>query len=429
MTSLTTQAAMTTSQMPGAMPRRELRLTVVFHPDQSRIGAYAILCTRKVNEPYPINNLALGRHHPILSDGEALSDNTINRQAIILSDTPQGLLIKAAKPDAQVKIGPERSDRCCLSNDEVTAGIAIQLGNAVVLLLREVTLFEPATTAGISALLFPGCAPETVRFRQLIAAIAATDRPVLLLGETGTGKRTAASAIHETSERRDRKFECVNVAGLDPTLAALELFGAYDEQGLRLVREGAFHRAEGGTLLLEQIHDASPIVQILLMQAVTGTIQPIGGPTQKIDARIITSSRVALLNNSQFNAALAHRLAGFELHLTPLRSRKEDIGQKFFDTAKHAHIQHPTHPISKINDNSTAARHWAGVLFGLLQIPWLGNYRELENYLFSALNGYLAPSTPAVVTTLEHLEKRSTTPSAHNPEMPGAMRHNVVPIK
>lgn len=429
MASLTTQAAMTTSQMPAAMPRRELLLTVVFHPDLSRIGAYASLCTRKISEPYPLSNLLLGRHFPIFSDSEALGDNTINRQAIALSDTPQGLQITAAKPGAQVKIGPERTDRACLTNDEIAAGVAIQLGNAVVLLLREVTLFETTSATGISASLFPGCAPETVRVRQLIAAMAATQRPVLLLGETGTGKRTAASAIHETSARRNHKFEVINVAGLDSTLAALELFGAYDENGQRLVRTGAFHRADGGTLLLEQVHDASPIVQILLMQAVTGEIQPIGGPIQQLDVRVIASSRVALVNNKQFNGALAHRLAGFELHISPLRSRKEDIGQKFSDVAQHFDIQHPIHPVNTIGDNSAAARHWAGVVFGLLSIPWLGNFRELENYLFSALNGYLAPLPTPKVTTLKHVRDRPTASSVQNSEVSRSLHHNVVPIK
>jgi|GEM_PF-6826268 len=429
MTSLTTQAAMTTSQMPAATQRQELRLTVVFHPNQSRVGAHATLSVRKVNEPYPIKALMLGRYHPIFSDNEAINDNTVNRQAITFNDTPDGLCISAAKADARVKIGPNRSNTVCLSTRELSDGVAIQLGNAVVLLLREVSLFERNNLEGITASLYPGCAPETVRLRHLIAAIAATDRPVLLLGETGTGKRTAARAIHEVSPRQSCTFEVVNVAGLDPMLAALELFGAYDETGQKLVRLGAFHRADRGTLLLEQIHDASPIVQILLMQAVTGEIQPIGGPAQQLDVRIISSSRVAIANNSQFNGALAHRLAGFELHIAPLRNRKEDIGQKFYKAAQQIETQHPQHPIKAIAENHAAARHWATTVFALLSIPWLGNYRELENYVFTALNGYLDTSLTPTVTTLEHFREPARKPSIQNLEATSAPRHNVLPIK
>ena len=429
MTLLTTQAAMTTSQMAVATPRRELRLTVVFHPNQSRVGAYAILCTRKVNEPYSIPALTLGRHHPVFSDGEAISDGTVNRQAITLNDTPNGLDIGATKSESRVKIGPNRTSHACLSSNELTAGVAIQLGNAVVLLLREVTVFESSHTDAIAASLFPGCAPETVRLRHLIAAVAGTQRAVLLLGETGTGKRMAAKAIHAASTRRDQSLEVINVAGLDPTLAALELFGAYDEAGQKLVRKGVFHRADGGTLLLEQIDYASPIVQILLMQAVTGEIQPIGGSMQQLDVRILSSSRIALSNNLQFNGALAHRLAGFELHLAPLRLRKEDIGPAFFKAAQHIETQHLNYPSKDIVHNSATARHWADVVFSLLSIPWPGNYRELDNYLFSALSGYLDTSLTPTVTALEHFRERIVKPPGQKSETTTTPTDNVIRIK
>lgn len=120
--------------------------------------------------------------------------------------------------------------------------------------------------------------------RRAIARVTYLPVPVLIRGQTGTGKEVVARALHENSPRRDRPFVSVNLGALAPSLAAAELFGARKGAFTGAVRDqpGFFGRADGGTLLLDEIGEATPEVQVMLLRTLeTGEVLAIGSQTPR----------------------------------------------------------------------------------------------------------------------------------------------------
>ncbi len=166
---------------------------------------------------------------------------------------------------------------------------------------------------------------------QYAEAIASTALPVLVTGETGSGKELLARAIHNVSGRKGN-FVAVNIAGLDETLFADTLFGhtrgAFTDA--RDNRRGLIVQAAGGTLFLDEIGELSAASQVKLLRLLQeGSYYPLGEdrPVQS-DARILVATNKNLaeaLNRETFRKDLYYRLRGHQIHLPPLRDRKEDI--------------------------------------------------------------------------------------------------------
>ncbi|MFB4210945.1 sigma 54-interacting transcriptional regulator [Shouchella sp. JSM 1781072] len=208
---------------------------------------------------------------------------------------------------------------------------------------------------------------------------ANTALPILLLGETGTGKELFAHAIHHESKRRDKPFVRVNCAALTESLLESELFGY--EQGafsgaLRTGKKGLFEEAGEGSIFLDEVGEMSLQTQAKLLRVLQeNEVVRVGGTKPvKIKARVIAATNVnlqVLLSTKQFREDLYYRLNTLPIYIPPLRERSEDI---------------PTISLSlieKINEdygrNIRRISHEA--LNQLQHYPWPGNIRELENVL------------------------------------------------
>jgi transcriptional regulator with GAF, ATPase, and Fis domain len=216
------------------------------------------------------------------------------------------------------------------------------------------------------------------RVLDLVGRVAATDTPVLISGETGTGKELTAHTLHRRSRRAHRPFVAVNLAVIPEELAAAELFG--HEQGAftgaHQRRIGRFEMSDGGTLFLDEIGELSPAVQVALLRVLQeGEFERLGsGQTKRVDVRLIAATNQNLENavhDGRFRADLYYRLSVFPVHLPPLRARREDI------TALAEYI------LLRIGER--LGRRFAGIapasLDRLLSYDWPGNIRQLQNVL------------------------------------------------
>lgn len=183
-------------------------------------------------------------------------------------------------------------------------------------------------------------APELVggqsgAFAQVLkdlAMVAETDLPVLLWGETGTGKELLARRLHQKSARREGPFVPVNCAALADSLLESELFGHEKGAftGATAAREGYVQAARGGTLFLDEIGETTPQFQVRLLRVLEdGMVTPVGGRQgRRIDFRLVTASHRDLeeaARQGDFNQALLYRVLVVPLKLPPLRRRPEDL--------------------------------------------------------------------------------------------------------
>jgi len=208
--------------------------------------------------------------------------------------------------------------------------------------------------------------------------ISQCDAPVLIEGETGTGKEVIARAIHYLSLRKDKPFVAVNCGALPDTLIENELFGhdqgAYTDARNR--QEGLVSIAEGGTLFLDEIEALSLKGQITLLRFLQDfEYRSLGSKkTVKADIRIISASNMSikdLVENGEFRQDLFYRLNILNVNLPPLRDREDDVyilANHFVDKYRARYNQ----PEKYLDSDSFVL---------LKQYGWPGNVRELENYL------------------------------------------------
>ena len=209
---------------------------------------------------------------------------------------------------------------------------------------------------------------------KLVDLAASTDAPVLVTGETGTGKDLVARTIHYKSPFRKSAFVEINCAALPESLIEAELFG-YEKgafTGAVTSKKGIFEMAEGGTLLLNEIGEMPMNLQSKLLSAIEGKkIKRLGGELMTpIDSRIIAATSVDLENavGKSFRKDLYYRLSIIRIHMPPLRERRKDIpelcGYLLKKIARGSEMK---------LSNSEIAR--------LIEYDWPGNVRELKNIL------------------------------------------------
>jgi two-component system nitrogen regulation response regulator GlnG len=268
------------------------------------------------------------------------------------------------------------------SAPEIERGVVLLLAERVALLLHR---FRPVSAAPPNYGLI-GESEALVELRRQICQVAALDVPVLLRGETGTGKELLAQAIHQASRRRDRPYLTVNMGAVPASLAAAELFGASRGAytGADQKRRGFFSRADGGTLFLDEIGEVPLEVQPLLLRVLeSGETQPVGAEqTLRVDVRTISatdSDLEAAIAAGRLRAPLLHRLSGYEIRLPPLRERRDDIGRLLIHFLRKE--LEATGDAHRLLDPPAGERPWlpASVVARLALFDWPGNVRQLRN--------------------------------------------------
>ncbi len=243
---------------------------------------------------------------------------------------------------------------------------------------------------------------------QLIDKVAPTDAAVLLSGESGTGKDLLARNIHKRSLRRDGPFFSINCAALTENLLESELFG--HERGAFTgagdTKRGIFEVTDKGTLFLDEITETGPSFQSRLLRVVQdGEFLRVGGNRHlKSDVRLISASNRDIqeaIANGSFREDLFYRLSAIEIHIPPLRERKEDIAllAAHFIEKYASELRRPAPTISP------------EALQLLTQYPWPGNVRELSNTIERAL--ILGHGN---IVTVENLPKELTAGATQEPE-------------
>jgi DNA-binding NtrC family response regulator len=254
-----------------------------------------------------------------------------------------------------------------------------------------------------------GESPSMQRVKTLIERIAPTESSVLILGETGTGKELVARSIHEHSDRAKKPFVAVNCGALPENLVESELFGHKKGAftGADTPRKGLIEVANGGTLFLDELGELDKSMQVKLLRFLeSGEVRRVGeSDAFHVDVRIVCATNRDLqdmVKAGGFREDLFFRVNTFEIHLPPLRERKEDI-PALTRTLVARHLKRKDVPESTLHPSTVEV---------LRRHDWHGNVRELANAIEHACilsgGGTILP---------EHLPRSITgkAPSADKP--------------
>ena len=250
--------------------------------------------------------------------------------------------------------------------------------------MGKLTTIEAGRTPRISGLRFRGVIgrnPEVLEVLEIIPRVAATDVPVLVCGESGSGKELVARALHESGPRADHPFITVNCAAIPESLLEAEFFGVEEGAATGVsARPGKFELARNGTIFLDEIGDMSPALQARLLRVLEDhKITRVGGSKEMaVDVWVIAATNMDLAlraREGKFRTDLLYRLNAIPLVLPPLRRRREDIPvlTKYF-IARAA--QEYKRPVRRASDEVMAL--FAGY-------SWPGNIRQLKHAIQRAV--------------------------------------------
>ncbi|MFP5286963.1 MAG: sigma 54-interacting transcriptional regulator [Thermoanaerobaculia bacterium] len=397
-------------------------LTLLFHANLGRAG-----------ERVALSEIAFGREalvgrqepdfcRPGSAMGRPLADRHISRHPLRFQPAPGGgVLLRVGESRTRVVADGEPVVTVReFTAAEVERGVILELSERVVVLLHHLRSV-PSETERFGLV---GASHGIGRVRWEIRRVSDLEVPVLLRGETGTGKELVARALHEAGSRRTGPFVAVNLGALPPSLVASELFGAVKGAytGSVQSQEGYFRRAHGGTLFLDEVGEAPPEVQVMLLRALeTREIHPLGSQSsQRVDVRVVAATDADLeekVRREQFRAPLLHRLAGYEIWLPPLRERRDDIGRlllHFLDQElravgeRHRLDADPETPTSEL---------WLppGLVARLARYAWPGNVRQLRNVVRQLVIGSRGLSRLEIGPAVERLlDEGPAAPARHD---------------
>ncbi len=392
-------------------------LTILYHPDLRRVGERAILSGLLAGRDVPLSRLEPSFETPHQSNARPLLDRGISRSPFRLTREENGTIAVSTEGNRTRLVAdgvPVGKGGCAFPANEVERGVVIELADRVVLLLHTIPA-QPSRVPDSFGLI--GESEGLLRVRHEIRRVADLDVPVLLRGETGTGKELVARAIHQASPRRDGPCLSVNMGAIPASLASSELFGAVKGSFTGSVRDqpGYFHRANGGTLFLDEIGEAPPEVQVMLLRVIeTGELQRVGGSgTQKVDVRLIAATDADLegaIEAGRFRAPLLHRLAGYELVIPPLRERRDDFGRLFcYYLAEELRGTGEEHRLAPPEDGAPL---WmpASVVARLARHAWPGNIRQLHNTVRQMVIASRSSDTVEIGPQVERLLREAAPP-------------------
>ncbi|MEL7372323.1 MAG: sigma-54 dependent transcriptional regulator [Myxococcota bacterium] len=358
---------------------RIFALTIMAHPDPRRVASWM-----------PLDRaVALGRDAPTFDPhgavpALALDDPFVSRKPVHLTETPSGgWRIDASQTRTALLVdGVPCRETMDIAAARLDEGVVLQLAGRIALLFRRERLDRPMQHNQFG-LIGHSTGIETVR--QAIVQVADVHVPVLIRGESGVGKELVARGLHAAGPRAGKPYEVVNMASLPAHLAASELFGAEKGAftGATSARAGFFARTDSGTLFLDEVGDTPLEVQPQLLRVLeTKDIHPIGATkSRSIDVRLIAATDSKLeqaVAAGRFRDALYHRLTGFQIHVPPLRERREDIPMLFYrfvrDELEELGAQ-------ALLTSTPEDRVWlpSAVVAQLYQYDWPGNVRQLKN--------------------------------------------------
>ena len=246
---------------------------------------------------------------------------------------------------------------------------------------ERLSALQNHNAGGFEAIL--GKSAEIEQLKQRAARMAQVDAPLLITGETGTGKELLAHACHAGSSRHAEPFFALNCAALPENLAESELFGYSPGAftgALRGGKPGLLEMADGGTVFLDEIGEMSPYLQAKLLRFLNdGSFRRVGGDREaRVDVRIISATHRpldAMVEAGQFRQDLLFRLNVLNLHMPALRERPGDI-LPLADTFLARACAQAARPAMRLSPAAKAA---------LLANDWVGNVRQLQNTLFRAV--------------------------------------------
>ena len=395
-------------------------LTVIHHPDLDRVGERAL---PDVSGRWQLSRNAPDFSPPGQTRPRPLSDSCISRQPLSIRPgrAPGSLQLDPRRTPTSVELdGVRLTGPIEISTSMIERGAVVMLGNGIVLLLHRL---DPIAQPRLPRFGLVGESPAMMRACRDIARVADIDIPVLIRGETGTGKELIARAIHQTSARSEGPYVAINMAAIPPSLATSELFGAARGAftGAHRSRAGYFQRADGGTLFLDEIGEMPADVQVLLLRALeTDEIQPVGADhSVGVDVRLISATDAdleAAIAEKRYRAPVLHRLSGYVIQLPALRERREDFGRLF------------VHFLRLEAENLQQARRlepgqlpWvpAPLVARLARWHWPGNVRQLRNVVRQLVIAHRdmdqMAMLPAIASMLESdpVSTRSGTPEPH----------------
>ncbi len=266
-----------------------------------------------------------------------------------------------------------------------------------------------------------GSSPQLKEICKLAGEVAPTDIPVLITGETGTGKELLAKGIWKLSKRADKPFIAINCAAIPENLIESELFG-YEKgafTGAEKAKPGKFEIADRGTLFLDEIGELPLSAQSKLLRFLQeGTFYRLGGTKEiKVDVRIMAATNRDLekmIKEGKFREDLYYRLNLVHIKLPPLRERKEDIPY-IVECIVNKYNK-------KLSKNITGAS--VDYLRKLKQQRWGGNIRELENVVVRSM--ILCRNNILSLPDLDFLEEKADEKTEEIPEVEDFIRDKVL---
>jgi transcriptional regulator with GAF, ATPase, and Fis domain len=239
---------------------------------------------------------------------------------------------------------------------------------------------SPLSAEAASLTMFSGMVGRSAPMRRvfdLVMSLAESDATVLLTGESGTGKELVARALHQNSPRHGHPFVAVNCGALPGELLESELFGHVRGSFTGAVRDrqGRFELARGGTLFLDEVGDLTLPLQVKLLRVLQErTFERVGeSHSRQTDARIIAATNRDLqrdIRDGRFRDDLYYRLRVVPINIPPLRERREDVEALAM------------HLLARVSDRQGRSQILApDAMRALLEYPWPGNAREMENAL------------------------------------------------
>jgi two-component system nitrogen regulation response regulator GlnG len=372
------------TDLPSLVPT----LTIVSHPLGDRVGKrcrlHAVVAGHELSlSPTAPEFASTGPVRGVLLEN-LLEDLLASQSPIRFAPgLDGGICIMVDPGGTPVRVNSRSDAKFAFTREEITNGVALELAERVGLLLHmdDCTIEDAAGPFGMV-----GASAGMRGVRTAILQVVDLAMPVLIRGETGTGKELVARAIHNHGPRRGGPFVSVNLGAVPRELAAATLFGAMRGAYTGATRnlDGLFRTAHGGTLFLDEIGEAPPEIQVALLRALdTGEIYPVGADKPvAVQVRLIAATNVNLEHQTkqgEFKAPLLHRLAGYEVRIPPLRERREDIGPLFYHFAREE--LETIGEADRLSPQDPYARPWlpAPIAAQLVRHRWPGNIRELRN--------------------------------------------------